>query len=310
MTGYETQSATFDTEAEAIEWRNATINALKSGKSITKTDESERITLSMALERYRLEVTPTKAGHKAENNRIIALQKLPLAQWKLAEIGSMQIAQLRNDYKAQNKKPSTIKNNIRPISNVFQTAKSEWGMYSLVNPCRGVKMPTDNPHRDRRINAEELELLSGYLISPYKEAFLFILETALRRGECCELLRTDIDFKKRVMRIRKTKNKKGKIVPLSSEAVRILKSLPGQIDRPIFGIGNPDTFTHHITAACKELGIEDLHLHDGRHEAVSRWVESGLFRDSEIMSMSGHTTLKSFMVYVQINAENLAKRLK
>ncbi len=310
MKGWPTRTATFDTPEEAEEWRNAVKQKQKSGKSVIKQDESEKVTLREALERYRLEITPTKRGHKEENNRIKALQKLPLSEWKLAEIGSMEIAELRDLYKSQGKAPSTIKNNIRPISNVFETARTEWGMYSLKNPVRGVKMPKDNDHRDRRISRDEITALSEYLSSPYLEAFLFIIETGLRRTELCRLMRTDIDTQARIMHIRKTKNTKTRIVPLSTAALQTIRSLPGGTDGSVFGIRNPDTFTHNFTAACKEAGIKDLHIHDGRHEAVSRWVESGLFRDSEIMSMSGHTTLRSFLVYVQVRAEDLAKRLQ
>ena len=63
------------------------------------------------------------------------------------------------------------------------------------------------------------------------------------------------------------------------------------------------------TRLIKRAGIEDLHFHDLRHEAISRFFEMG-FTSPEIASISGHRTLSQLMRYSHTNASLVADKLK
>ncbi len=56
-------------------------------------------------------------------------------------------------------------------------------------------------------------------------AFLFALETAMRQGEIWSMKWRDVYLKKRFVRLHETKNGTKRDVPLSTEAVRLLKLL-------------------------------------------------------------------------------------
>ena len=64
----------------------------------------------------------------------------------------------------------------------------------------------------------------------------FLPETGLRAGEACNLRRSDIDWQAEVVTLRKTKAGEAKHIPLSAEAVAILRALgPREGDAYVFG---------------------------------------------------------------------------
>lgn len=59
---------------------------------------------------------------------------------------------------------------------------------------------------------------------------------------------------------------------------------------------------------CKRLGIIDLHWHDWRHEALSRFFELGLTMP-EVALISGHKDPRMLTRYTQLRAEDVAAKL-
>jgi len=54
----------------------------------------------------------------------------------------------------------------------------------------------------------------------------------------------------------------------------------------------------------KRAGIEDLHFHDLRHEAISRFFEAGL-SIPEVALISGHQDYRMLARYTHLRAEDL-----
>jgi len=135
-----------------------------------------------------------------------------------------------------------------------------------------------------------------------------------------------VDLKKRTVTLLDTKNGEKRIVPLSMEAVRILSGLPRRIDGQVWGI-LPRTvaiaFARAVSRAraAYEKEFEEkkekpdpaflvnLHFHDLRHEATSRFFEKG-FNPMEVSAITGHKTLQMLKRYTHLKAEDLAERLK
>ena len=59
-----------------------------------------------------------------------------------------------------------------------------------------------------------------------------------------------------------------------------------------------------------KLGIEDLHFHDMRHEAVSRLFELGTLDMMEIAAISGHKSLSMLKRYTHLKAQRLVQKLE
>lgn len=58
----------------------------------------------------------------------------------------------------------------------------------------------------------------------------------------------------------------------------------------------------------RQNGFANLHFHDLRHEAVSRFVESGL-SDQEVSAISGHKSMQMLKRYTHLRAEVLGTRM-
>ena len=58
----------------------------------------------------------------------------------------------------------------------------------------------------------------------------------------------------------------------------------------------------------KRAGIEDLHFHDLRHEAISRFFELGLSLP-EVALISGHRDHRMLLRYTHLRPENLVAKL-
>ena len=70
----------------------------------------------------------------------------------------------------------------------------------------------------------------------------------------------------------------------------------------------PDSVTQAFGRLCKRQGIENLHFHDLRHEATSRFFEKGL-NPVEVATITGHKDPRMLMRYTHLRAEDLVKRL-
>lgn len=75
------------------------------------------------------------------------------------------------------------------------------------------------------------------------------------------------------------------------------------------GRRRPDAFSRARTLVKAKLGMKDLRFHDLRHEAVSRFVESGLSYQ-EVVAISGHKSMQMLKRYMHLRAEDLVKKLE
>jgi integrase len=194
---------------------------------------------------------------------------------------------------------------------MFNIARMEWGMPIPTNPLQLIKKPSPSKPRERRLSDTEFELLMSS-IAETRNKFLkpiiqFALATAMRRGEMLMARWGDINWNNRTIFIEEAKNGWSRTIPLSSEALDILNLVPKAEDR-IF-----PTTAMAIQLAWQRLtkraGIEDLHFHDLRHEAISRFFEMGL-SIPEVALISGHRDVRQLFRYTHLRAEDVAKKLR
>jgi len=77
---------------------------------------------------------------------------------------------------------------------------------------------------------------------------------------------------------------------------------------PLFAI-NGNTFDHHWRRLIIDTKISDLHFHDLRHEATSRFFERGL-NVAEVMSVTGHSTTEMVDRYRHYSAPLVLEKLQ
>lgn len=309
-------SRTFPSKAEAVAWATQREAEILAGVGGPK--RASNLTLKDALEKYKEEVTPGKAGKRWEEVRLSKfVNDLEFVGERIVDIGTDQIAAWR-DERLKTVKPPSVRREMTLLSSVFEHARREW-KWCATNPVREVKRPSNGRPRDRRIAPdEERRLLEGFgyvegaapvtMMQELAYAFLIALETAMRQGEILGLARGRVYLKARYVELSKTKNGDARKVPLSNRATALLKVLVEAAgDREeVFTIssGSADALFRKVR---DRLEIDGLHFHDTRHEATTR-----LARKLDVLDlarMTGHRDPRSLMVYYNATATEVASRL-
>ena len=167
--------------------------------------------------------------------------------------------------------------------------------------------------RDRRLEAGEEEKLlacSGEL----KRIIIVALETGMRRGEILNIKRSHIDLAYQTLLIPITKTDTPRTIPLSSRAIEALREQLRGSDN-VISIEEITLFSYTARGLsgaflrlCRKHGLGNLHFHDLRHEASSRFFEKGL-NPVEVATITGHKDTRMLMRYTHLRAEDLVKRL-
>lgn len=302
-----TLSETFASKTAADAWARKQESEIERGLWRDST-AAERTLLREALERYGREKSDRKRGAVKEASVLRILSDEAIARKTLARIASADIASLVESWRRIGYVPSTIKRRLVVLSHLFETARREWGMETLVNPVKIIKLPPINDARERRVLESELDVVCrasrSSILAPVVR---LAVETAMRRGEIVNLEWKHIDLGRRVARLPETKNGHPRDVPLSSRAVAVLESLPRPIrGGRVFDV-REDAITQAFERACRRAGIEDLRFHDLRHEATSRLAEKLPVHD--LAKVTGHRDLRMLMRYYHPRAEELARKI-
>ena len=268
-----------------------------------------QLTLGMLVCRYRETVSIHKAGHENECIVFNAFLKHPICSKSLAELRTEDFADYR-DERLEEIKPSTLKRQLNPIHHAFEVAREEWGLPIKVNPLQKLKIKGVVKARERRLRPGEQERLRdaigvtrNELIAPI---IVFALATAMRRGEILAMRWTDLDLARQTLLIPETKNGCSRVIPLSREAVAILKRIPKTRDR-VFPI-SANALRLSWARLIRRAKLKDLHFHDLRHEAISRLFELGL-SVPEVALISGHKDLRMLFRYAHAARQAILAKL-
>lgn len=143
---------------------------------------------------------------------------------------------------------------------------------------------------------------------PYLQVFyLFQVMTAARRGETLGLPWKHVDFVAKTAYLPKTKNGRPRKLALREDLVQLVRELPRDTER-VFDLGI-DYLVGAWSKGCEIAKITDLHIHDARHEALSRLAETGKFTLPELQVFSGHRDLRMLMRYAHLCSGRVAKKI-
>lgn len=308
-----TVSKTFIQRIDAQRWANETeIEADRRGLVVERR-ALEHLTVADLLERFRDTVIPNRRGAKIETLVIDAFLRHPLVRVKLSDLSPAHFSDYR-DERLKVVKPGTVRRQLGLFQHIFEVARCEWNIPLAVNPVRAVRKPkADNP-RERRLSPDDGERLNAALKkcrNPLVEQIVrFAIATGMRRGEILNAQWQDVNWDDRTLHIPLTKNGEPRTIPLSSEALGVLEHQSSKKS-------NSDTRIFPTTVVAVKLAwqrlvrrakIEDLHFHDLRHEAVSRFFELGL-SVPEVALISGHRDPRMLFRYTHLRAEDVAKRI-
>lgn len=305
---------TFLNKRDADKWARLTEAGIERGdyepppQRATREDAHPQ-TLADVLQRYKNEVADS---HRSATTRINVTTLIhTMGGTTISDLNAQAIARWRDD-RLQAVKPPSVVRELNTLSAVLNHARKEW-CYPIANPIQDIKRPAQGQRRERRLEGDEENRLLSELAPHYGFVVRFALHTAMRRGEILSLLWRNVDLTNRVAVLPVTKNGESRRVPLSTEAANVLIEQRSALGNVVDFSGRVFP-VHHISLdkawrrACKRAGIEGLHFHDLRHEAVSRLFERGL-NPIEVASISGHKTMAMLQRYTHLKAERLAEKL-
>lgn len=284
---------------------------------MSRPQRIKKMSLSKALDKYYATVSVHKRGHQQEFYRVNVIQRHPLASKIMDEITTVDIASYRDERLSQinprtgkNISGNTVRLELALLSALYNLASVEWGT-CRTNPVEMVRKPKVPGGRDRRLTSQEERRLSRYFHtqnSVLNTIFHLALETAMRQGEILSLRWEHIDMQHGVAHLPMTKNGSSRDVPLSRKARNLLQNLTMALSGDVFNYTSAG-FKSAWRVALGRLNIEDLHFHDLRHEAISRFFELGTLNVMEVAAISGHRSLNMLKRYTHLRAYQLVSKL-
>ena len=199
---------------------------------------------------------------------------------------------------------------LRSSSTALPLPRKNGGFPLPCNPVLEIKLPDTAKARSRRLPQADLTKLLDALNANtawyLRPLIALAVETGMRRGELLSIKWQNIDWKARTLDILKTKNGHPRTIPLTPKALETLSGLPTNSER-VFPVSS-----NAVRLAWGRLrtraGVEDLRLHDLRHEAVSRFFELGL-TTPEVALISGHRDPRMLQRYTHLRPEKVAEKL-
>lgn len=321
-------SKTFKTEREAKAWARGLEHQADKGHRIGSSSG----TLASLIEHY--EAAREESGRliKKQSNELYLLRKLKktLGHLKLSNLTTAEILSFCKARKKAGAGPYTINMELSKLNTVLTYTCSLLGVpyHNPIATARPTlhhfKLIGAQKKRDRRPSPDEWAKLLAHFKQYEAETerplpMVDMVELAaligLRRSETVRILWPDLDQERKVILVRDRKHPREKqgnneLVPLVGGALDIImrqhRPVDSAADQRIFPY-NAQSVTKLFTQACKDLGIEDLRLHDLRHEATSALFEAG-WDIPEVAAVTGHKDWRNLKRYTNLDPAKIAKK--
>jgi integrase len=270
------------------------------------------LTLGDLVTRFRDEHCPHRRGGHVEIVVLNAFLRSEPAGKMLSDLTPQDFAIYR-DRRLKSVRADTIIRELGLIQRILELARIEWNIPLPANPVKAIRKPKGSRPRDRRLKPGELDKIIAAsqvarnpLLLP---AVQLAIATAMRRGELLNARWGHVDWRASTLFIPLTKNGEPRTIPLTEQAKHVLAgvALDWCDEAKIIPL-SAEALKLGWQRLTRRAGIDDLHFHDLRHEAVSRFFERGL-TVPEVALISGHRDPRMLFRYTHLRAEDLAKKL-
>ncbi len=268
------------------------------------------------------------------------IHRLPLSRLTPAAVRGYRDRMVAADYAG-----GTVVKRLNLLSGILSHAINEWDYPMPLNPASASAVPRPkgaDRKRTRKLEPapvlkatvpaggeppkSELERLTAALAeSPCAHDLpfvLFALAQGTRRGEQLGLRWRDVDFERRLLtlhgrhglgtKMADTREEEGpEVRPLMQDAVRVLRGMLPQEGEPepeamVFLVGSGSAFSVRFGRLTRKAGLENLRLHDMRHDATTRLAKR--YKNAlDLKRVTGHRKLASLDRYYQPDLTELAK---
>ena len=314
-------AGTFPTKREAQDWaevRSLELKAAAKGGKAAAQLLGEARTLNDAMLKYKEEVSTKKRGWRWEFVRIDAITtKHPAwpGKRKMADLDAQDLIKWR-DSRTKEVSDGTVLREMALIGGVLDVAHRDWGWLTK-NPMTDVRKPSAPPHRDRIITGPEIRTMlrefDWSLDKPVVKTrqavgccFVLALQTGMRAGEIAGLSWDDVRETFCILHAGRTKTGKGRQVPLTPTARRIIEMMRGFDDEKVFGVEVSvldATFRRYRDRA----ELSGFTFHDTRHTAATRMAQ--ILHVLDLCKVFGWSNTGRALTYYNPSGADIAARL-
>jgi integrase len=295
-----------------------------------ETLTADKLLFSELVERYReVKVVPAtyQNGIKISGKRSLAYFGFILPTL-IDHFGKKYIRSIKaNDIEAFKQKrlnSVTVRGGKRSIASVNRelsilrtilnfAVQNEWLLKNPFTASQGIISISAEVERNRVLSIEEEQRFLAVCVdqrSHLRPIVICALDTAMRRGEILQMKWSDVNLALGEIHIPQTntKTEESRIVGITNrlkiELQKIWEQSPQDTNSLVFGsIASVKTAWK---TACRLANIEDFRFHDCRHTATTRMIASGS-PHTEVMKITGHTQLKTFLRYLNITTETASR---
>ena len=238
----------------------------------------------------------------------------------LDEVNINQIYKWINTMKLDGVKPTSINHYLRDLRTFLYWCMDDNRRY--IDPPFKIKTVEAQEEQLKLFEEDEIEDL---LVKPKRtDGFVewrtwaivsWVLGTGNRAATICDVRITDVNFSKKEIALRHTKNKKAQIIPLSSSLETVLKEYirmwrkNAPVDGWLFpNVGEEQLTTNALRLSfgryCNSRGVDKTNIHGLRHSFAKGWVRNNgnMFVLQKILS---HSTLDMTRRYIALFSEDI-----
>lgn len=249
-----------------------------------------------------------------------------LESWKayFEELGLTLVEQINDqvvkgfvDWRRRSAAPKTIKEELRVLKATLANLVGPQGLRALpVFSWPELKTPVAKPTTVGDYSKGEVLRILKYLKEHKIKVYApvkFMAYTGTRRGEAASVRVSDVDLKKRRVRVINHKTVRSsmdqhRFIPISKKIVPLLKiqvrgKKAGDFLFPEIANNQKAWITKAVWKACKDLGIVYKRGHGFRHFFATRLLDMGV-PPAKVQKWLGHANIATTMIYAHVNDED------
>jgi integrase len=307
----------FDRKQEAEDWSLEIEHQIKIGQYKFGRQGAKQ-TFDHLVERYIADSVLDHHKSKSDSVRHLVYFRSRLGKYTLARLTPELLLDERKrlsellDGKGRKRSAATVNRYMASLSGILTYACRHL-RWMNENPCFNLIKLKEHPHSRRILTDDEATALLTVCkesCHPYLYSIVLIaITTGMRSGEILSLTWSDVDFDKKLLHIKTSKNGRSRYVAIMDSALKTLESLCRLRDplkplvfasRTVFGridIKKP------WQKALKLAGIKDFVFHGLRHHYASRGGQMGA-SSQQLQSQLGHSSSQMTDHYTHLEAES------
>lgn len=292
-------------------------------------------TLKVALNRY-LDFVETELGARARKDRghhadllVAELNAIPLVDLSPIHIERYKATRRKATRAARGKQaqrakgpepkpisPATINRELATLKH-FVGKAADWGWLDEAQAVRlrKVRLLKEPPGRVRWLTEDERAKLYAVLPEGFRRMVVADALSGLRRGELVGLTKGQVDLKKRLLTLTKTKSNRTRHVPINDALATVLKeAMAASEGSHVFESRHrvaytPSGVSSFFRKLAARAGIRDFHLHDLRHDFATQVRRAGSGIDV-VGKLLGHATLAMAQRYAHLGDDEMRKAVE